>query len=78
MPNQQLLAIDLVEILDDRVAAGQDSAVRLDQHRHLAGRVEGENSGRRSHTFSAFIVKSRFFSASTTRTLRENGDISEW
>jgi hypothetical protein len=39
---------------------------------------KARNSGRRSQTFSAFIVKSRFFSASTTRTLRANGDNSEW
>ena len=31
-----------------------------------------------SHGFSAFIVKSRFFSASTTRTLRDAGESSQW
>ena len=40
--DQDLLAIDLVEIFDDRRRVGEHGPVRLDQHRHLAGRVEGE------------------------------------
>ena len=40
--DQDLLAVGLVEIFDDRLGAGEHGAVRLDQHRHLAGRVEGE------------------------------------
>ena len=40
--DQQLFAVDLVEIFDNRRRIGEHGAVGLDQHRHFAGRVEGE------------------------------------
>jgi len=40
--DQNLLAVDFVEIFDDRRGIGEHGPIRLDQYRHLAGRVEGE------------------------------------
>jgi hypothetical protein len=40
--DQHLLAVDLVEVLDNGRGVGEHGAVRLDHHRHFAGRVEGE------------------------------------
>jgi hypothetical protein len=42
---QQLFAINLVEKFGDGAGIRQHGAVRLDQHRNLAGRVEGEEFG---------------------------------
>ena len=43
--DQDLLAINLVEIFDNRIGAGEDGAVGLDQDRHLARWVQCEKLG---------------------------------